>query len=86
MTSVEMFLPGLVCLKSMYYLKCGLSMWKCGLLLIYLIFLMLSYKYNYFYINVYKKASIRPRLIGCYEILKYELNLGIAKSICRISL
>lgn len=58
------------------YLKCGLSVWKWGMLFI---FLTLSYKYRYFSINVYTRFSIRPRLIGLTEIFMYELNSDIAK-------
>jgi len=50
------------------YLKCGLSVWKYVMLLMFLIFLTLSYKYRYFYVNVFTKVSIRPRLIGFTEI------------------
>lgn len=53
--SVGMLLPGLlVCLNSVYYLKCGLFVWKCSLL-----FYLLSCKYGYFYmkIHIQRQAS-----------------------------
>lgn len=53
--SVGMLLPGLlVCLNTVYYLKCGLFVWKCSLL-----FYLLSCKYGYFYmkIHIQRQAS-----------------------------
>lgn len=49
------------------------------MLLMFLIFLTMSYKYRYFSINAYLRLNIRPRLIGITESFMHELNSDIAK-------
>lgn len=79
--SVGMLLPGLlVCLNSVYYLKCGLFVWKCSLL-----FYLLSCKYGYFYMKIHIQRQASELYCLLWDVLVW-VKLRYCKKICTCSL